>query len=194
MKTVVWDVDDVLNNLMGEWFRRSWLAAHPECRLDYAKITANPPHEILGTTKDEYLRSLDHFRMNEFASLKPVPVFMDWFQAKGHLAHHVALTAVPLFAAPVSGGWVFSNFGNWIRSFNVVPSFRSGADLPFTSETKAEFLCHFGKVDVLIDDNSEVIESMRRLGIHAIQVPRPWNGLKGSEIDVLHELEDVLFS
>ena len=35
MLTIAWDVDDVLNDLMGAWLKDAWLPAHPECTLAY---------------------------------------------------------------------------------------------------------------------------------------------------------------
>ena len=52
MKTVIWDVDDVLNDLMRCWFEKSWLLSHPECTLTYEDLTQNPP------SKEGYLRWL----------------------------------------------------------------------------------------------------------------------------------------
>ena len=31
MRTIVWDVDDVLNDLMYQWFSRGWQAGAPDC-------------------------------------------------------------------------------------------------------------------------------------------------------------------
>ena len=35
MKTIVWDVDDVLNDLMRDWLTQWWMPAHPETKIDY---------------------------------------------------------------------------------------------------------------------------------------------------------------
>ena len=71
MKTIVWDVDDVLNNLMQSWLETAWLPAHPACQITYRLLTENPPHHLLGISKIEYLQSLDDFRLNRFGQLKP---------------------------------------------------------------------------------------------------------------------------
>ena len=42
MKTIVWDVDDVLNDLMAAWFYEAWLPAHRDCTVTYAQIAQNP--------------------------------------------------------------------------------------------------------------------------------------------------------
>ena len=59
LKTIAWDVDDVLNNLMRAWFEEKWLIDHPECNLLYEGLTENPPHRLLETNVDNYLKSLD---------------------------------------------------------------------------------------------------------------------------------------
>ena len=59
MRTLVWDIDDVLNDLMRSWFTEEWLPTHPDCRLAYADLLENPPHRVLGIAEAEYLASLD---------------------------------------------------------------------------------------------------------------------------------------
>ena len=39
MLTIVWDVDDVLNDLMHAWFKHSWLADHPDGKIRYEDFT-----------------------------------------------------------------------------------------------------------------------------------------------------------
>ena len=50
MKTIIWDVDDVLNDLMYSWFQEHRDLYNPDSTLKYQDITQNPPHEILGIT------------------------------------------------------------------------------------------------------------------------------------------------
>ena len=42
MKTIVWDVDDVLNCLTKEWFENYWLKKNPDCKISYSQINKNP--------------------------------------------------------------------------------------------------------------------------------------------------------
>ena len=42
MVTIVWDVDDVLNDLMYQWFTHCWLRG-PGCKLSFEELNANPP-------------------------------------------------------------------------------------------------------------------------------------------------------
>jgi len=58
VRTVVWDVDDVLNDLMQSWFDSVWTPEHPGELLRYAGVSQNPPHKLLGVGRDEYLASL----------------------------------------------------------------------------------------------------------------------------------------
>jgi len=179
MKVIMWDVDDVLNNLMGDWFRLRWVPAHPECKLNYSGITENPPHELLGVTKSEYLTSLDAFRQSSFKELKPLPEMLEWFSLYGNKAEHRVVTAVPTNAANHSAEWVFRHFGTWIHSFNIVPSPREGQEYHGV-KSKSEYVRTFSKVDLVVEDNPDTIRSMRELGIDTVTIPRPWNSASGT--------------
>ena len=175
MKTIVWDVDDVLNDLMRDWLTQWWMPAHPETKIDYEKIAENPPHRILNIRREEYLQSLDAFRLAEGANMQPVPEALDWFRNHGHRFRHIALTAVPLFAADISAAWVMKHFGEWIRSFNVIPSARENDSSPVYDQTKADYLKWWGRADIFVDDNTENIEGAAAIGIQTVMMPRPWN-------------------
>jgi FMN phosphatase YigB (HAD superfamily) len=174
MKAIMWDVDDVLNDLMGEWFRSRWIPLHPQCPVDYLGINVNPPHELLGVDKREYLESLDAFRNDSFRYLKPIPEMLEWFRQHGRKAEHIVVTSVPLIAAHHSADWVFSHFGEWVRSFNIVPSTREGSRDHGTT-SKSDYIRTFSKVDIVVEDNPETIRSMREMGISTVTIPRPWN-------------------
>ena len=176
MKTIAWDVDDVLNDLMRTWFERCWLPSHPDCPISHNQISENPPHALLGVSKSEYLASLDDFRLSEIArEMVPVPEVLAWFHQHGEHFRHIALTATPLCAAPASAAWVMRHFGRWIRSFHMVPSPRQGEQIPVYDESKEDFLRWWGRVDILVDDNPLNVASAQALGIQAILIPRPWN-------------------
>lgn len=179
MKTIVWDVDDVLNDLMRDWFTRAWCPAHPHCAVRYEDIVENPPHRVLGITREKYLSSLDAFRLGAGLTMAPCGEVLGWFQRYGDCCRHVALTAVPLRAADISAMWVIRHFGRWIRSFNVVPSPRPDEALQTGDRTKKEFLEWWGKADVLIDDSLVNVSAARELGIEALLCPRPWNNEVG---------------
>jgi hypothetical protein len=106
MRVVIWDVDDVLNDLMCTWFDQWWRPRHPECQLSCRDLVRNPPHGVLGITEKEYLASLDDFRRARFDSLVPRADAVQWFGEHGTRAQHVALTAVPRSFAHLSASWV----------------------------------------------------------------------------------------
>ena len=142
-------------------------------------IKTNPPHHLLGLSLQEYLASLDVFRLSGlYEQLEPLPEVLAWFSAQGAQYRHVALTRVPLAAAHVTAAWVLRHFGEWIRSFHFVPSFRAGKNPPVYDEDKGDFLRYFGKADLLIDDTMENIEAANKVGVRTLVFPRPWNHSK----------------
>lgn len=175
MKTIIWDVDDVLNDLMRAWFE-DYSASNGTRHISYDRLTSNPPHELLGISRMEYLESLDKFRLSGKAeNMPPVADIFEWFCRNGESCHNVALTAVPLSASPVCAEWVMRNFGRWIRSFNVVPSPRPGMEAHQYHGAKSDFLGWWGKADILVDDSEENVAGAVSLGIRAVLFPRPWN-------------------
>jgi hypothetical protein len=175
MLTIAWDVDDVLNDLMRRWLESAWIPVHPRRPLRYEELTENPPHRLLGVELEEYLESLDDFRLASAGRLEPVLQVVDWFGRWGECFRHLAVTATPLRSAPLSAAWVMTHFGRWIRTFSFVPSPRRGEDVPSYDGQKADFLRWWGKADILVDDNPANIASAQGLGITGLLVPRPWN-------------------
>lgn len=176
MLTIVWDVDDVLNDLMRIWFEHWWLLSHAECTITYNQISENPPHRLLGITLAEYLASLDKFRCCEIArKMVPVPEVLEWFRQYGGHYRHVAVTMTSLRAAPASAAWVMQHFGKWIRSFHLVPSPRQGEEIPVYDQTKKDFLRWWGKGDIVVDDIPSNVASAQTLDIQGVLIPRPWN-------------------
>ncbi len=177
MLTIIWDVDDVLNDLMFVWFEQAWRPCHPECRLALEDLSENPPHRLLGVSLGEYLTSLDAFRLSEkgICQLTPVPELLAWFHRHGKRFRHVALTATPMAAAPLSARWVLQHFGFWIRSVSFVPSKREGEKIPAYDQDKGEFLQWWGRGDVAVDDNPQTLTAAAALGLRGVLIPRPWN-------------------
>jgi len=175
MKTLVWDVDDVLNNLMSDWYEHRWRRENSRSTLGYNQISENPPNRVLGISMEAYLESLDAFRRSDGRSLEPDLEVLRWFEKQGHRFRHVALTAVPIEFADISAAWVMRNFGKWIRSFHVIPSRSTDSTQDPYDKTKAEFLVRWGRADLVIDDNNAIIESVREIPLEAILWPRPWN-------------------
>ena len=192
MKTIAWDIDDVLNDLMRIWFEQKWLADHPDSKIRYEDITENPPHRLLNTTLENYLRSLDEFRLSSmYQKMLPVEEVMNWFTKNGNNFRHIALTAVPLNAASASAQWVFRHFGSWIRTFHFVPSKREGQKIPDYDNDKGNFLKWIQKVDVIVDDSPVNIQTAKNAGVKGVVIPRPWNHSKTTVMQTLTLLEKI---
>lgn len=192
MKTIVWDIDDVLNDLMRVWLEQFWLAKPSRARIRYSEIKENPPHRLLQASKEEYLSSLDDFRLSgRYEQLKPNREIAEWFAAHGFRYRHVALTRVPVAVSHISSAWVLKNFGSWIRSFHFIPSYRAGENPPFYDEDKGAYLNYFGKADLLIDDTLENIEAAQRAGVKTLVFPRPWNNSKLTIPQLLEEVSKI---
>lgn len=192
IKTIAWDVDDVLNDLMRSWLEQKWMKEHDNCKVRYSEIAENPPHRLLGISIDEYLRSLDEFRLSPlYQQMRPAGEVIGWFSEYGKDFRHIALTAVPLTAASASAQWVFKHFGAWIRTFHFVPSKRKEQNIPDYDNDKAAFLKWLSKVDVLIDDSPVNVNAAENMGIKGILWPGPWNNSKLTTSETLILLEDI---
>lgn len=193
MKTIAWDVDDVLNDLMRSWLEQKWIKEHDNCKVRYSEIAENPPHRLLGISLEEYLSSLDEFRLSPlYQQMSPVREVVEWFSAYGTDFRHIALTAVPLIAASASAQWVFKHFGTWIRTFHFVPSKRQGQMLPEYERNKGDFLQWISKVDVLVEDSESNIASAEKAGCKGILMPQPWNKSKHTVEETLSMLLSLL--
>jgi hypothetical protein len=188
MKTIIWDVDDVLNNLMRDWLEYAWKREHPGCKILYSDITENPPYKLLGVSKEEYLASLDRFRLSSYHLLKPNPFVYSWFEQKGQNYWNVVSTGTPFTTASKSAAWTFEKYGKWVRTFNYVPSHRRGLILPKYFESKTEFLQYLDRVDCYVDDSEKSVEDARNAGFEAVLFPQPWNSSKQSQAQTLEEI------
>jgi hypothetical protein len=176
MKTIVWDIDDVLNDLTKQWLEKNWLPARPGCTLKYEDITKNPPHHLLGVSMEEYLESLDNFRLSSCASaMIPDAYLITWFRKKGSGFRHIALTARPRKTVSPALDWMLRYFGEWFQTFSFVPAERPGETPGHPDHDKAGFLSWLGKADYFVDDNHENVKSAQHLGIAAFLVSCPWN-------------------
>jgi hypothetical protein len=188
MLTIAWDVDDVLNELMASWLK-DWKKVHTSVSIQYKDLTENPPHNILGISLAHYLSSLDDFRLSEFyQKMTPQGEVFRWFNSNGDRFRHIALSATPLTAAPTTAAWVLRHYGNWVRSFCFVPSFRHDQATTGYDRDKGEFLKWFQRADILVDDSPENIKSAANAGMAAFMIPRPWNCSKSSVHKVLEDL------
>lgn len=187
MITIVWDIDDVLNNLMAAWFERGWLPSHGDCRLRFQDIVENPPDRVLGISRQEYLSSLDEFRAGGERVLEPNATILDWLKSKGRNYRHFALTARPLASVPGQTEWLFHHFGAFVRGYGVVPS-RPGADEPY-DRNKADYLSWMSVGDVFVDDNEENVRAAVELGLTGILYPQPWNRSRLNPLEIGIEIE-----
>lgn len=189
MKTIVWDLDDVLNNLMESWLGNAWLVEHAGSKTSFVQLRSNPPLAELSTTSDEYLASLDRFRLSPTATdLKPHPAILNWFQRFGDRFNHHVLTARPVQTVAPAAAWTFTHFGHWIRHFHFVPSPRTGETLPAYDRTKADMLSKFEQVDFFIDDSAENVAAANAVGVNALVFPQPWNRSDWTVPALLNEL------
>lgn len=191
MLTLVWDVDDVLNDLMRCWLEQAWRREAPGCRVGYEDLVENPPHRLLGCTLDRYLDSLDRFRLGRgFADLQPRPEILAWFQRHGARFHHVALSSVPLAACHLSAEWTLRHLGRWLRTYRFVPSHRPHDPAPVLDLDKAACLRRMPQVSLFIDDNEDNVAAAREAGFETVLFPRPWNSARDRSVsDVIVQLD-----
>lgn len=171
---LVWDVDDVLNTLTWHYLENG-LPSNAR-RIPYGDLAENPPHRLLGITKEEYLSSLDRVRAGDFYDLPPRPEITAFFAEYGACFDHVVLSAVPLRFMERSSAWVLHHFGDWIQSCFFIPSLRSDRSVKsqlFSS--KSEAVKFFGPRAVLIDDSVKNVEETLSSGSRALYFPAPWN-------------------
>ncbi len=190
--TLIWDVDDVLNDFMRCWFEQWWRpkSGSPLC---YEELVSNPPHNTLGISLEEYRNSIDEFHLsNLFKQMSPNPEVKKWFLDYGHLLRHIVLTGVPRLAAAASASWVFKHFGDWIRTFTFIPSERLGPDLPVYDITKTEHLRWLNKANIFIEDNETNIKNTDKLGVRGFIVSRPWNSSTTRMNEILQELSGLV--
>ena len=187
MITIVWDIDDVLNNLMAAWFEDGWRGKHGDCRLEIKNLVENPPHRVLGVSREEYLASLDEFRASCERTLEPNATILEWLKNKGRNYRHFALTARPLASVPAQTEWLFRNFGEFIRGYGVVPS-RPATEEPY-DRNKADYLSWMSVGDIFVDDNEENIRAAVELGLTGILYPQPWNRSRLNPLEIGDEIE-----
>jgi hypothetical protein len=188
MRTIVWDVDDVLNNLTEYWLAR-WRMSHPEVVLDYPSISKNPPHELFSISFETYLDSLDQIRASVDAheKLTPNPQIMEWLIQHGHRYRHLALTARPAHTAGPAAAWVLNHFGAWIRSVAFVPT-RKPPDWPDYDLKKAGYLQWLNLKAILVDDSATNVMEVKEKGFDAMLFPQPWNACTQSVSEILNQL------
>ena len=137
----------------------------------------NPPHRLCGLDLQDYLASLDQFRLcPAFASLAPRPELLEWFQRNGDAFEHHVLTARPTRTVAAGSSWVFTHFGRWVRHFHFVPAARPDDLAPDSGAGKECLLRQIGCVDFMVDDSAGNLKACAPLVGRGILVPQPWNG------------------
>jgi hypothetical protein len=189
-KRILWDLDDTLNPLIRSWL--SWVA-----RLKrkteiptYSMIQENPPHNHFGMTLNDFLESLDRFRVSTEAFSMPVdPDVLGWFNAHGHRFDHHVLTARPHFNVNAGADWVFRNLGIWIRHFHFVPAKRPESCLPDAGSSKAAFIRHLGaSFDYFLDDTDINFLGTEECVNRCLLVPQPWNSQRLTMSEILSQI------
>ena len=193
---ILWDVDDVLNQLMEEWLK-SWHQQEGAggSHVSFDQLTENPPYNQVGISLQDYHRSLDKFR-NSLAARDLIPneQVLQWFNQYGRDHVHIALTARPVLTMPNQAAWIYDHFGQWIQSVVAVAPVRKhvGNQQPAAFQTKAAYAQWLGKPSVLIDDNQENIASVKGICSFALLFPRPWNESRQRVDEVLSQLTQYL--
>lgn len=193
---IFWDVDDVLNQLMSEWF--SFWQQHQKIEaalVEISQITANPPNQVLGIPLEKYLQSLDEFRNSSLGKhLTPHPQVLNWFEEFGDKFIHIALTARPSETMSNQSAWVYEHFGRWIHSVVSVNPCRSGSEYrrPPEFSSKGSFIKWLDKPSILIDDNEDNIRDAREYCLRTFLFPQPWNSSDQATEDVLDDLSQFL--
>ncbi len=192
MKTIVWDIDDVLNELMFYWFEDYCHTILPYIPVEFKDLKENPPCKILNISREEYLNSLDNFRLsNKGRNINPNEDVLSWFNEYGHKYRHISLTSRSRKTISVLSEWLFKFYGDWIRTISFIPSERSGENLPKYDSSKVEFLKWLDKADLYIDDSEENILGAKRAGVNALLFPRPWNSSTITVNTLLHQVSHL---
>jgi len=193
MKIIVWDIDDVLNDLTKEWFAHFCLQQNNLNNIKYANLKENPPHKLLNISEADYLKSLDDFRREFGPRINPLPDILSWFNTNGDSYFHFALTSASLFYASSSAEWLFKNYGRWFSLFSYVPSRREGDNYSYRFLSKISFLKIFNTIDAFIDDNPRNIMEADKMGIKTFLFPRPWNNSPYNSLkELLNDLNKLL--
>ena len=169
---ILWDVDDVLNDLTRLCAENVLPRHYPGC--EWNVFRHNPPLPELGCSREEYVVYLDECREKFTGTMVPQPEVLEFFQEHGRKFKSLALSAAPMTMAPRSAEWVLRHFGQWIQGVLFVPSPRQGylvQSAMFSS--KAEAVRMLG--GILVDDAPGNIGPVLADGGRALAFPAPWN-------------------
>lgn len=191
MKTIIWDIDDVLNNLTETWFTGCFLPTNSACGLSYADLSDNPPCSSLQISMQDYLASIDAYRSVADSEMEPRWTILDWLWHNGAAYRHVALTSRPLSAVSSASYWVFRHLGSYVRTVAVAPK-PIPREVPQFDRDKISYLRWLGHFTVLVDDDINVVGAARRAGLRAVLFPQPWNQCRDTVDQCLGKLSALL--
>lgn len=175
MLNIAIDIDDTLNNLMQVWLLHYNLQRGTLFKFEDLKV--NPPHEILGITKKDYINNLDKFKINYYNKVIVNKKFWWWFDINGTKANFIAITSTSMETVSESSKWLFNCFGEWIRNYVVIPNHTDKYHEYKYFQSKAQWMDWFGKVDIYIDDNEKSIKQVNEIcpKVKTICIKQPWN-------------------
>lgn len=174
---IVWDFDDVLFPLTEFWFAAYGHRIQSKI-TQYDQITENPPHVIMGISREQYHESLDQFRNSEQAqSLQINRKILEWLGVNGTAYKHYILTARPINTIKSAQKWLKNNFFEPLEGFGFVPAERPGQDLSGYYRTKQDYLKGEGiQFEYFVDDNPVTINAVANIHTATtILFPAPWN-------------------
>jgi hypothetical protein len=188
MTLIVWDIDDVLNELTSNWLK--WV--DDPFISEKSQLTNSRFEEILGWSRKDYLKSLDRFRREQFINLEPNQLIQN-FMARHSRISNLLLSATPLTCAPISARWAFVHFGEWIDGVLMAPSPRASRSSTRMSKRDHIFrLVKTGEQVICIDDQPANILEARDAGAAAFLWPQPWNESSSSQDAVLDSISVTL--
>jgi hypothetical protein len=175
---LVWDVDDVLNDLtlrVLEVLGFSTIPTPVDLIPDPSKLI-----ESLGIDHDYYIGALDHFRRTRFQELQPNHDVIKWLHSYGERFTCMALTSTPVEFFPVSAMWVMTHFNPWIDTIGCTPSKRPTDPLGMRYVTKGEHLQRLKVPYILIDDSAKNLTSVDPMSGKGMIFPTPWNSTQNT--------------
>ena len=182
MTILVWDIDDVLNELTAQW-----LATISHNTISTKHQLTNPDfHTFLGWSRDEYLHSIDNYRLDHYRDLAPNELVIG-FMSETQFCSHILLTATPLISAPHSAEWALRHFGSLIDGILIAPSTRPGVQS--TRMSKLDHIARItatGEAVLCIDDLPANITQAHQSGAEGILWPQPWNNSSSTIDSVLN--------
>lgn len=190
MKTICWDVDNVLNNLIEEWLiYYKYVNLGKYDHIKFNQLLHYNLYNSLNITEKEFIESLDYFTINYYKTLKPNKVILNWFTLYGHLTHNIVLTAFPLRYIEISAQWVLKYYGQWIRSYAFTP-LEIREDTIIYDKTKSDYINRMGNIDIFIEDSEKNI--LNSQATNNLILKRPWNNSEMDEIRLLKEINNLI--